>query len=311
MSRIAWSVAVLAVALGAQEPVVESKVVDTPATSNGATEVYKRIGDVELTMQLVTPAGHTATDRRPAVVFFFGGGWTQGRIDQFRPQAEYLASRGMVAALADYRVRSRHGTTPFECVADGKSAVRWLRANSERLGIDARRIAAGGGSAGGHVAAATGVLPGLDEVGEDTEVSARPDALLLFNPVFDNGPTGYGHDRVKARWREISPLHNLGEGAPPTIVFLGTKDSLIPVATARDYEQRMKKAGARCDLHLYEGEPHGFFNRERSARSYALTVREMDRFLVSLGWLDGEPTIEVPEQKPAPKPAAKPAKSGG
>ena len=77
------------------------------------------------------PDGHTTADRRPAIVFFFGGGWNSGTVEQFRPQAEHLAKRGMVAALADYRVRSRHKTSPFACVADGKAAVRWLRANRE------------------------------------------------------------------------------------------------------------------------------------------------------------------------------------
>lgn len=295
MSHHLASVIALAAVLAAQEP----QAATAPAAALASTvEVYKRIGDVELKIHLISPAGHTAKDRRPAVVFFFGGGWTGGRIDQFRPQAEYLAARGMVAALADYRVQTRHGTTPFECVGDGKSAVRWLRTHSERLGIDPQRIAAGGGSAGGHVAAATGVLPGLDDPGEDREVSSRPDALLLFNPVFDNGPTGYGYERVKERWREISPLHNLAKGAPPTVVFLGTADKLVPVATAQDYQQRMRALGGRCDLHLYEGEPHGFFNRERSQRCYAQTVRQMDRFLASLGWLEGEPTIDVPPTKP-------------
>lgn len=289
MPNLALVVALLAATPVPQEP--------TPGATGRAREVYKQIGDVELRLELVQPKGHSAKNPRPAIVFFFGGGWNGGTTEQFRLQAEYLASRGMVAALADYRVKSRHRTTPFECVADGKSAVRWLRTHAERLGIDPDRIAAAGGSAGGHVAAATGVVPGLDERTEDREVSSVPNALVLFNPVFDNGPNGYGHGRVKPRWREISPLHNIRKGAPPTIVFLGSKDKLIPVATAEDYVQRMKKVGSRCDLHVYEGQPHGFFNKARNARCYALTVLEMDRFLASLGWLRGEPTIEVPKPR--------------
>ncbi|MFT4511367.1 MAG: acetyl esterase [Planctomycetota bacterium] len=257
--------------------------------------VYKTIGDVELRLYLLFPKGHLATDTRPAAVFYFGGGWNGGTVEQFKPHARYLASRGMVTAVCDYRVKQRHGTDPFACVADGKSAVRWLRRNAKRLGIDAKRIAAGGGSAGGHVAATTGVVPGLDEKGEDTAVSSKANALLLFNPVFDNGPGGYGHGRVKKRYREISPLHNIAKGAPPTIVFLGTKDKLIPVATAESYAAKMKEVGSRCDLHLYKGQPHGFFN-PRNKKHYYLTVLEMDRFLISLGWLQGEPTIK----KPAP-----------
>lgn len=266
-----------------------------PLTIDGArAELYKTIGDTKLYLYMFVPKDHRPTDARAAAVFFFGGGWNGGTPMQFVPHCQYLASRGMVAIVADYRVRSRHGTTPFECVKDGKSAVRWIRANAARLGIDPTRIAAGGGSAGGHVAAATGNVPDLEEDGEDTSVSSKPNALLLFNPVYDNGPGGYGYDRVKDRYQEISPLHNIRQGAPPTIVFLGTKDSLIPVSTAEKYKAKMEAAGSRCDLHLYEGQQHGFFNRSRSEEHYKKTVYEMDRFLASLGYLEGGPTIELP-----------------
>ena len=257
------------------------------------SEIYKTIGDVKLAVHIFTPEKHRSADQRPAAVFFFGGGWNGGTPTQFAPHAEYLASRGMVAMMADYRVKSRQGTSPFECVQDGKSCVRWIRSNAKRLGIDPDRIAAGGGSAGGHVAAATGTVPGLEEPGEASAVSPRPNALLLFNPVFDNGPDGYGYERVKDRYREISPMHNITKETPPTIVFLGTKDALIPVATAKTYQQKMEAVDARCDLHLYEDQAHGFFNAGRGdGKHYRLTVIEMDRFLGSLGWLQGKPTMK-------------------
>ncbi len=270
----------------------EKRPANRPRQLDGArSEVYKSIGDTRLSLYIFEPTGHKATDRRPAAVFFFGGGWNGGTPTQFEPHCRYLASRGMVAITADYRVKSRNGTTPFECVKDGKSAVRWVRANAARLGIDPHRIAAGGGSAGGHVAAATGTVPGLEEDGEDQTVSAVPNALILFNPVYDNGPDGYGYDRVSDRYKEISPLHNIRVGAPPTVVFLGTEDKLIPVTTAKKYEEAMKAVGSRCDTHLYENQPHGFFNKGRSGdRFYLQTVRAMDEFLISLEWLDRSPT---------------------
>lgn len=285
----------------AQDPAPTARQTAAEETGAARREIYKRVGDVSLSLEILAPEGHAADDARPALVFFFGGGWKSGTPEQFRPQAKYLAARGMVAVLADYRVSSRHGTTPFECVADGKSAIRWLRTHADRLGIDPARIGAGGGSAGGHVAAAAGVVPGLDEAAEDGAISSKPDALVLFNPVFDNGPDGYGHDRVKPRWREISPLHNVAEGAPPTVVFLGTKDRLVPVAAAEAYVEAMERVGSRCELHLYDGQPHGFFNRGRTKRCYQQTVFEMDRFLASLGWLEGPPTIAVPAAEPAEK----------
>ena len=272
----------------------EKTVSGAPAFEGAQTELYKTIGDVKLYLHVIRPEGFRASDKRPAIVFFFGGGWNGGSPKQFEQHCRYLASRGMVAMAADYRVRSRNGTSPRECVQDGNSAVRWIRTQAARLGIDSDHIAAGGGSAGGHVAAATGTVDGFNEPGEDASVSAKPNALVLFNPVYDNGLEGYGYDRVKEYYREISPLHNIKPGAPPTIVFLGTEDKLIPVATAEKYEAKMKAAGNRCDTHLYEGQPHGFFNYGRGdGRCYRDTVHKMDKFLASLGYLEGEPTIPI------------------
>ncbi|MBN1442273.1 MAG: alpha/beta hydrolase fold domain-containing protein, partial [Planctomycetes bacterium] len=255
---------------------------------------YKRVGDVELRLHAFEPEGHRASDRRPAIVFFFGGGWVGGSPSQFYPQAAHLASRGMLAFCAEYRVASRHETTPFDCVRDGKSAIRWVRAHAAELGADPARIAAGGGSAGGHVAAAAAAVPGLEEEGEDRGVSPRPDALVLFNPVYDNGPDGWGHAKVKDRWREISPLHNIREGMPPAIVFLGTQDRLIPVETARRFQARMREVGSRSELVLFEGAGHGFFNHGRGDGSaYRDTVRAMDRFLESLGYLASDAAAEA------------------
>ncbi len=256
---------------------------------------YKTVTDKkgnpsDLKLHVFFPENYHPVQKRPAIVFFFGGGWNGGSPDQFYPHCDYLASRGMVAISAEYRVKSRNNTSPRECVKDGKSAIRWIRQSAADLGIDPDKLAAGGGSAGGQVAAATGTVKGFEEEGEDQSISSRPNALVLFNPVFDNGPEGYGYDRVKNYWRAFSPLHNLNSNTPPTIVFLGTNDKLIPVSTAEKYKQQMETNGRRCDLHVYDGQGHGFFNFWHKAY-YNKTVIEMDRFLISLGYLEGEPTI--------------------
>ncbi|MHC4353864.1 MAG: alpha/beta hydrolase [Planctomycetota bacterium] len=257
--------------------------------------VYKKTGQSELNIHVFNPENHDRSDKRPAIVFFFGGGWNGGSPSQFYPHCHYLASRGMVAMSAEYRVKTRHGTSPRECVKDGKSAIRWIRAHAGELGIDPNRLAAGGGSAGGHVAAATATVKGFAQAGEDRKISCRPNALVLFNPVFDNGPGGYGHDRVKEYWRDFSPMHNISESTPPTIVFLGTRDKLIPTTTAEQYKKLMAEKGRRCDLYLYEGQGHGFFNY-KSEKYYTVTVIEADRFLASLEYLSGEPTLKNSNQ---------------
>ncbi|MDF7800799.1 alpha/beta hydrolase [Pontiellaceae bacterium B1224] len=242
---------------------------------------FKETPQGELRLHFFNPKGLKADQKRPAVIFFFGGGWNGGSPNQFYPQARYLADRGIVAITAEYRIKKTHGTDPRACVMDAKSAMRWVRSHAGKFGIDPQRIAAAGGSAGGHLAAATALLSEFNEPDEDTSISCVPEALILFNPVFDNSETGYGHDRVKEYWQDFSPMANLKKGTPPTIVFLGTKDDLIPVATAQEYKKIMESNGDRCDLFLYEDQPHGFFNKAK----YNETVAEMDKFLVSLGWL--------------------------
>ena len=87
-------------------------------------------------------------------------------------------------------------------------------------------------------------------------------------------------------------MHNIRKGAPPTIVFLGTKDKLIPVSTAEEYQKRMKGVGSRSELHLYKDATHGFFNKGKKGGHYPDTIAKMDKFLVSLGWIKGKPTIK-------------------
>jgi acetyl esterase/lipase len=248
--------------------------------------LYKTVNDTELKLHVYIPEGHRTSDKRPAVIFFFGGGWNNGSPGQHYSQCAHLASRGMVAMSAEYRVKSRNQTTPKECVEDGKSAIRWVRAHAAELGIDPNRIAAGGASAGGHVAAAAGTVDSFDATSEDLSVSSRPDALVLFNPVFDNGPGGFGHFSVKAYWQDISPIHNISESAPPTIVFLGTKDEYIGAEVAVRYKELMDQSGVRCDLHLYPGQAHGFFNPDRKNGYFEKTLETMDDFLTSLDFLD-------------------------
>jgi len=276
-----------------------------PELPGAKVEVYKTVGDVKLNIYMFTPDGHQPTDKRAAVVFFFGGGWRGGSPTQFLHQSKYLASRGMVAMAADYRVSSRHGTKAVQCVADAKSAVRWIRANAKRLGVDPSRIAAGGGSAGGHLAACTGTISGLDEPGEDTSVSSVPNAMVLFNPALVLAPVGDTspfspekmvelRDRFGTAPEKISPYHHVEKGAPPTIIFHGTGDTLVPFKTAERFTEAMTKAGNDCRLVAFDGKAHGFFNYGRDGgTAYIETVRAMDEFLAELGFLEGKPTISV------------------
>jgi len=256
---------------------------------------FKQTDSKPLELNIFYPVNFKEGDSRPAIVFFFGGGWKGGNPNQFYPQAAYLASRGMVAISARYRTKSRYGAEPFQCVEDGKSAIRYVRKHARELGIDPDKLACGGGSAGGHVAAATATVKKWDCPDDDLTISAVPDALVLFNPVYDNGPNGYGYDRVKNYYKTISPIDNLDGTQPPTLVMMGSNDKHTPVATTELYDQRMEANGNRCDTIIYEDQKHGFFNMHKSKNNeyFIKTAVAMDRFLASLGFLTGEPTVDV------------------
>ncbi len=213
-----------------------------------------------------------------------------GTPKQFYQQAKAFAAHGLVSMSAEYRVISRHKTTPFECVKDGKSAIRWVRKHAAELGVDPERVVAAGGSAGGHVAACTGVIEGYEEEGDDLSVSSIPNAMILYNPVTDTTENGYGLSAVgQKRKTDISPCHHVRKGIPPTIIFHGTKDKTVPFENALRFSKHMEEAGNRCVLVPFENRDHGFFNgsffRKVSDKDFTTTMEKGVEFLVDIGFL--------------------------
>jgi len=203
----------------------------------------------------------------------------------------------LVAASAEYRIESIHHTTPERCAEDGKSAIRWLRMNARALGIDAGRLIAGGGSSGGTIAAFAAYNTRFEPDDEDASIPARPDALVLINPAF-----GFLDDRSRltpeqrqaaegplgafiASWRVI-------KGGPPAILFFGTEDQFQD--KARDFARQLTAAGTRAEFYTAEGQPHAFFNRFPDSPWHALVLRQIDLFLASLGYLQGDPIVGTP-----------------
>lgn len=265
-------------------PAFSQRIVDVDSLPDMRIRAWtvKRLDSFEQVCRVYELASDSGRKNRPAVVFYFGGGWNGRNIEQFHDQCVHLARKGMVAVIADYRVKTINGTNPLMALHDARSAMRFVRHNAVRLGIDTGRIAAGGGSAGGHLAAACYTSDGLDDPKDDLSVSSRPNLLLLFNPVIDNGPDGYGYERVQEWFPVFSPMHGIRKGFPPTIFFLGTKDRLIPVSTAESFQKKVRDVGGICDLHLYEGAGHGFFNQEK----YRSDIwPKVDAFLAAHGYL--------------------------
>ena len=260
-------------------PLIDTQIIAFKEISPGESLVLKRYG----------PSGQNVDSALPCAIFFFGGGWNGGDISHFADQAEHLAKRGMVAICPQYRTLSSHNVPPNVCLMDAKSAIRYVKTNAKELGIDPERLAVGGGSAGGHLAVATTFCEGFNDPNEKTNDSTRAEALLLFNPVIDNGPEGYGYERVSEFWQAFSPLNNISAPAPPTLFLLGDSDKLIPVATGNAFKAAIEKAGGRCQLKIFKQAEHGFFNAGRESGNgkayFEECIQDMDNFLVDLGYL--------------------------
>lgn len=285
-----------------QEPPTSSAY--PPDMPGSRVEVYRTIGKVRLRTWIFEPEGKAAGEKRPAVVFFFGGGWTHGTPGQFLPQCHTLTSHGLVTFSMDYRVKERHGVTPRDCMEDAKAAIRWVRANADRLGVDPDRIVAAGGSAGGHLAAGTGMLPGLEE-GAHLDVSSVPNAMILFNPALILAPTpdiprqlpdgavAALNARLGGNAEAISPYHHIRPDLPPCLILSGTADGKVPFQTVVQFQKKMAEAGNRCVLKGYPGQEHGFFNpgkgkgkeRFQSWQTFRKTMMDVGEFLSSLGYL--------------------------
>ena len=244
---------------------------------------FKKTPQGKLYLHTVKPGDWKASDKRPAVVFFFGGGWTKGEPQQFFPHCEYFSKLGLVTFSAEYRIKNLHKTSPFESVKDAKTAVRFIRENAEKFGIDPNRIIAAGGSAGGHLAACTAIIQGFEE--GNKKVSSRPNALLLFNPALDLTWKEDTEKRFRDKAYIISPAQNIKKDVAPTLVMVGDKDTVTPLKIALEFEAKMKENGNSCKVISYKDQKHGFFNF-KNPDMYKKTIADSEAFLREIKFIE-------------------------
>lgn len=227
--------------------------------------MYKEVAGTKLEIWMWQPPDWKAMDTRGAIVFYHGGGWRGGAPTAFARQSAKLAEQGMVAFSVQYRLTSQEGVAMVDCVKDAKSAFRWVRVHAAELGVDPEKIAAGGGSAGGHLAATLATLDGVNDDADDLKISTRPAALVLFNPAVKLDFPRAREGKTEAQQKELlatSPFHHLRAGHPPTIIFHGDADTTVPIQTVQDYAAKVRELGGSCDLSVSAGQGHSFFNKE-------------------------------------------------
>lgn len=284
-------------------PAQEDRKVTAPASADQTAEVtplsipgseafvFRKVGETELRLFVVKPAGWAKSDQRPCLIGFFGGGWVSGTPLHSIGWAKWAAGKGLVGIAPDYRTRTRFGGTPEDCVADGRAAVRWVEEHAGELGIDSRKIISQGSSAGGHVAAWT-AIPSAGPGKDDPAPRILPAALVLLNPVTDTKAGGYGGPKRfggdAARALACSVPDQMPDKMPPTIVFHATADKTVPYANSVAFKDKLASNSNRCELVTFEGLGHSYNSSKYGEAGKAAdkkTHEDVGTFLGSLGLL--------------------------
>ncbi len=257
----------------------------------GKHYLYKHSAGKPRGVEVFFPEGHDpATKKVPGILLFHGGNWTDGSLAGFRGECRYFASRGLVAATADYRMLLPYGpekekdpatgmTRKQVCVRDGKSVIRWFKEYAEALGVDPERIIVGGGSAGGHIAVLASTTPDLDDPADPPGIDTSVAAYVLWAPACTE---------ADANDPPIDARRHVGKSFAPAVVFFGTEDTWLKHWNNLTLYSIRPRGGAEPVVWYVQGGDHAVLGRPEWRLA---TLAAADRFLVDRGFLTGESTL--------------------
>lgn len=256
---------------------------------------YREVGARRERLDVYVPEGAVPRGGRPAILAIHGGGWQGGNKGGYGQMAARLAQYGYVVVSPDY-ILSRPGAPSWpENLEDLREAVRWIRRNAQTYGVDPRRIAALGASAGGHLAA----LLGTDQAGSPDRLSSRVSAVIDFYGPTDLralaasrsaalGPLelllGGPPEQLPERYDAASPVKHVSHDDPPMLIIHGSDDYLVPVEQSRALADALDAAGVPNRLIVVENARHGFEFRINDERDL---LPEIIAFL-DKAWNGGE-----------------------
>jgi acetyl esterase/lipase len=250
---------------------------------------YGKVGEKSLQLDLYKPK--ETKKPAPGLIFVHGGSWSGGNRKIYGYYCQHFAEKGYVAATIDYRLS---GEAPFPAaIQDVNCAIRWMRANAAKLGVDPNKIGLVGGSAGGHLvllaAYANTDDPELEGTGGNPGVNSRVQAVIdLYGPVqlkasksarrnsvlkFMGGKTT---EEAPELYAKASPFNHLTKDAPPTLILHGTVDELVSIAQSDKLAAKLGELGVPYLYDRQEGWHHGM---DAVAVVNARCVWFMDQFL--------------------------------
>ena len=264
----------------------------TDDSSEPGRYTYREVGGQALSAYVFSPATRSAGNQIGAILLFHGGGWSAGTPEWTFDAARRFAALGMVAIPIEYRL-SRGDVTPIEALDDVCASFRWVREHAYNLGIDPKRVAGYGVSAGGHLVASTATV-GCAFEGPNGNRSG-PDALLLWSPALDLSQDGWFHKKLQSRASaaDYSPVEHVNSLTPPTSIVHGAKDTLTPLSGAKRFCDKLIENAGICELNVYDNVGHlltrNLSNQETDfdpdPESRADGIAQHERFLIGLGYI--------------------------
>jgi acetyl esterase/lipase len=263
---------------------------------------YLSTDDATVKMYYILPTKIKVNAKLPAVIWIHGGAWVGGKANTFFANAAYCALKGAVGFSLEYRVIDNNKASIYNCIADCKAAISYIKANASNLHIDPNKIAIVGESAGGHLAACMALL--------DTKNSTTPSALVLYNPVV-NLATGkfikYMNAEVALQTnnkpdttallfqyqnaaKAISPLYLIKKRLPPTLIINGMEDKITPYQFAVSFVDSLRKYHTKQKILLLPNVGHAFAvpHYKSSEKQVIEALLKADVFLSKLGFLKGK-----------------------
>ncbi|MDQ6887130.1 MAG: alpha/beta hydrolase [Gemmatimonadota bacterium] len=258
---------------------------------NFALEVeYSRPGGQPQQLDVAWPRDGRA---HPLVLFVHGGGWQEGDKLSERQYLLYLAGLGYSVATINYRLASAPSNLFPAAIQDVRCALRWLRQNASRYGIDPARVVAAGESAGGHLVSLLGttpelttldgpscpvtgqslVLSGVLSLYAPEDIRRGSDYNAFIEPTISNF-LGAEPEATPQLASLASPVAHVKPGAPPFLLVHGALDALVPLEQSSRMRDTLQRAGVPATLVVVPGAAHGFpyLSTERIFRSSTCTI---------------------------------------
>jgi acetyl esterase/lipase len=247
--------------------------------------VFGKGGDIDLLLDVYQPPAGAAP-KRMAIIHLFGGGFTGGskNAGYIVNDVRALGRLGYTNVSANYRLQAQ-GSWPAQ-IHDTKAAIRWVRANADKIGIDAGRIAIAGYSAGGLLsllAAGTNGMAEFEGSGGNGGVSSVVQASIGVYPLASAQnsaglfPNSLSAEERSTAMRTASPATYIGGNFAPTIFIHGTADTAVPMSSSIDFFNKLHGAGVPTALTLIQGAAHAFDNSALDA--VEVMARSIDLFL--------------------------------